>query len=290
MKTWLYARVSTAKNLCRGCGKTFLSAEEHPVCATCGSADIQKSQDTENQLRVMRTWIRELGHEVDHEYVDRASGGSGDREKFKQMLRDVAAYKKNHPILIGFWALDRLSREGVIETLQYLQLFDKAGFLWKSYTEQYLDSTGIFKEAIIAIFAALAKQQRIRMKENTIAGLERARVMGTKSGKPIGRPPKFNRAIAIDLYAQMKSYRAVARALGVSYNTVRFAIQGRPEDRPKMVEWSAPVWGNVENGLFVECKDGSTVVRFDKSTGLPHCMNHKQLLSGCLHVHKEERI
>jgi hypothetical protein len=30
---------------------------------------------------------------------------------------------------------------------------------WKSFTESYLDSTGMFKEAVIAILAAVAKQE-----------------------------------------------------------------------------------------------------------------------------------
>jgi hypothetical protein len=46
-----------------------------------------------------------------------------------------------------FWALDRFSREGVLPTLHHLQRLDSWGVAWRSYTEQYLDSTGIFKDA-----------------------------------------------------------------------------------------------------------------------------------------------
>jgi len=46
-----------------------------------------------------------------------------------------------------FWALDRFSREGTLPTLLHLQRLDSYGVAWKSYTEQYLDSTGIFKDA-----------------------------------------------------------------------------------------------------------------------------------------------
>jgi hypothetical protein len=42
-----------------------------------------------------------------------------------------------------FWSLDRFSREGVLETLQYLQTLTSYGVGWKSFTEQYLDSCGI---------------------------------------------------------------------------------------------------------------------------------------------------
>jgi DNA invertase Pin-like site-specific DNA recombinase len=46
---------------------------------------------------------------------------------------------------------------------------------WKSFTEQYLDSCGIFRDAVLSILATIAKQERIRLSERTVAGLQRAR-------------------------------------------------------------------------------------------------------------------
>jgi DNA invertase Pin-like site-specific DNA recombinase len=51
-------------------------------------------------------------------------------------------------------------------------------------TEQYLDSAGMFRDAVISILAVVAKQERVRLSERTLAGLERAR----KQGKILGRP------------------------------------------------------------------------------------------------------
>jgi DNA invertase Pin-like site-specific DNA recombinase len=67
-----------------------------------------------------------------------------------------------------FWSLARLSREGVLETLQHLQRLTSYGIAWRSFTEQYLDSTGIFREAVIGILAAIAKQERVRPAERTL--------------------------------------------------------------------------------------------------------------------------
>jgi DNA invertase Pin-like site-specific DNA recombinase len=83
-----------------------------------------------------------------------------------------------------FWSLDRLSREGVLPTLQYLTRLSDYGVQWRSFTEQYLDSTGIFKDAVIGILAAIAKQEKVRISERTKAGLDRAR----RQGKTLGRP------------------------------------------------------------------------------------------------------
>jgi DNA invertase Pin-like site-specific DNA recombinase len=83
-----------------------------------------------------------------------------------------------------FWSLDRFSREGALPTLKHLETLESYGVGYKSYTEQYLDSTGIFKEAVISILAIVAKQERVRLSERTRAGIERARGKGTQLGKP----------------------------------------------------------------------------------------------------------
>lgn len=290
MKAVLYARVSTAKNRCRQCTKQFLSAESMPICPVCQSDDIEKSQDTENQLRILRQWMRDQGHEVTAEYVDRATGKTDERAQFRRMYQDFEARKPKTPILLGFWSLDRLSREGVLETLQHLQRLTDLRVEWKSYTEQYLDSTGIFKEAIIAIFAALAKQQRVRISDNTRAGLARAAVNGTRSGKAIGRPGRVNLEKAAELYAELKSYRAVGKAMKVSGTAIKYALRGRPLPKEPEVEWSDPVWGEMVGGIFQEAEGGDIVVRFDVGTGIPHCMNHKGLLSACASSHARKGV
>lgn len=49
--------------------------------------------------------------------------------------------------LLLFWALDRLSREGVLETLQYLNRLTAHGVAWRSFTDQFFDSCGPFRNA-----------------------------------------------------------------------------------------------------------------------------------------------
>lgn len=80
--------------------------------------------------------------------------------------------------LVLFWSLDRLSREGVLQTLTYLQRLTSYCVGWRSFTEQYLDTCGIFRDAVLSILATIAKHERIRLSERTIAGLEQARKRG----------------------------------------------------------------------------------------------------------------
>ncbi len=56
--------------------------------------------------------------------------------------------------------------------------------MYKSYTEQYIDSSGIFKDVIIALLSTLAKQERIRISERVHAGLARAKQQGRVGGRP----------------------------------------------------------------------------------------------------------
>ena len=86
--------------------------------------------------------------------------------------------------MVLFWALDRFSREGVLRTLTYLNDLESSGVEFKSYAERYIDSSGLFKEAILAILATLAKQERIRLSERVKAGLDRARSEGRRLGRP----------------------------------------------------------------------------------------------------------
>jgi hypothetical protein len=63
--------------------------------------------------------------------------------------------------MVLFWSLDRFSREGVLETLQHLKALTSHGVEWFSCREEYLRSTGLFRDAVLAILAAIAKQERV---------------------------------------------------------------------------------------------------------------------------------
>src|SRR5207237_7884824 len=129
------------------------------------------------------------------------------------MFQDASQRKFD---VLLFWSLDRLSREGVLETLQHLQRLTSYGVCWRSFTEQYLDSTGIFREAVIGILAAIAKQERVRMAERTRAGLERVK----RAGKKLGRPAaKVDASAVRALRDQGESWSAIARRTGLARAT-----------------------------------------------------------------------
>src|ERR1700740_2201235 len=142
------------------------------------------NQDLENQRAEIEPFIRRRGWILEYRFEEVVSGGKAERNRleFKAMMK--AAHQRKFDILV-FWALDRLTREGTRATLNYLQRLESKGVDYVSYQEQWLDSTGPFKDVMISMFATLARQERARISERTIAGLKVARV----KGKRLGRPP-----------------------------------------------------------------------------------------------------
>src|SRR6516162_5112281 len=173
-----------------------------------------KGQDVRNQLEQLRAYCDKQGWEIVNEYIDQRSGKNGDRDQFQRMMSH--AYQREFDLVL-FWSLDRFSREGSFETLQYLKKLDSHGVAFKSFTEQYLDGTGIFKDAIIAILGALANQERVRLSERVHAGLERARKQGRVGGRPrINRKHDKDAAKIRQLRDDGQSYAEIADELGRS--------------------------------------------------------------------------
>jgi len=177
-------------------------------------------QDPKNQLRQLREFCAAQNWTIVREYEDRVSGKRADRDEFQKMF---AAASRHQFDAVLFWALDRFSREGVFETLQHLQRLTFYGVGFRSFTEQYLDSCGMFRDAVIGILAAIAKQERVRLSLRTIAGLEKARACGRVGGRP---RIACDRDKVLRLHAAGTSLSKIANELGVSRTTAHRVIKG----------------------------------------------------------------
>jgi DNA invertase Pin-like site-specific DNA recombinase len=140
-----------------------------------------ESSSSDNQLMLLRDYCEKMEYKIVDEYVETISGGAAFRTEFNRMMQDAS--KRRFDMLL-FYALDRFSREGTRQTIHYLQMLDDYGVTYKSFTEQYIDSSGIFSDVIIALLSTLAKQERIRIGERVKAGLERSRKQGRVGGRP----------------------------------------------------------------------------------------------------------
>jgi DNA invertase Pin-like site-specific DNA recombinase len=154
------------------------------IRAACYLRVSSQGQELENQRTEITPFVARRGWELVSTFEDVVSGGKTEKDRpgFAAMLK--AAHQRKFDILV-FWALDRLTREGTRATLNYLQRLESKGVDYVSYQEQWLDSTGSFRDVMISMFATLAKQERARISERTIAGLKVARA----KGKRLERPP-----------------------------------------------------------------------------------------------------
>jgi DNA invertase Pin-like site-specific DNA recombinase len=107
--------------------------------------------------------------------------------------------------------------------LQYLGQLQGWGVGYKSLTEQYLDSIGLFQEAIISPLATLAKQERVRLSERTKAGMARRRAEGAQIGPPAKNTVVIEQIRA--LKASGLSNYAISKVLSLSASAVaKYAV------------------------------------------------------------------
>jgi DNA invertase Pin-like site-specific DNA recombinase len=194
-----------------------LMTNVRPKCAIYARVSTDK-QETLNQLAQLREFCQGQGWLLVGEYIDRQTGSVPSRVEFQKML--IHASQRKFDVLL-FFALDRLTREGTLATLQYLERLTSYQVGYKSFTEPYLDSCGTFKDVVISLLATMAKQERIRMGERVRAGLQHAR----RQGKKLGRPPL--RVLSPNEIARLRKertrtkapFREIARKYGVSVFT-----------------------------------------------------------------------
>ncbi len=141
-------------------------------------------QDLNNQLNPLKKMVEALNFEIYKIYEDYASGGNSNRPKFQQMLNDA---KKRKFDLVFVWALDRFSREGILNTLSYLKILKRHNVALKSLQESWLDTRDEgMGELLIAIFSWVGQQESKRLSERIKAGQKGKKNIG-KRGKDIGR-------------------------------------------------------------------------------------------------------
>lgn len=173
------------------------------------------SSDMDNQLLVLRDYCQQMNYEIVNEYTDTISGASANRPEFNKMLSDASKHKFS---MLLFFALDRFSRAGTRETIRYLQMLDDYGVAYKSFSEQFIDSSGIFKDVIIALLSTLAKQERVRIVERVHAGLAKARRNGRIGGRPTLDDAKIRKIKKMK--AEGISIVAISKELKISRGSV----------------------------------------------------------------------
>jgi len=123
-------------------------------------------QDEEMQTVAFQNAAKTFNYEIVASYVDFISGGTSNRPQFQTMMSDAKLRKFD---LILVWALDRFSREGILNTLGYLEILKKNNVALKSIKESWVDTTNEGVGELMISFAAwMAKQEKLRISQRIL--------------------------------------------------------------------------------------------------------------------------
>ena len=179
-------------------------------------------QTTENQRQQLADFCERMGWQVVAEYTDAKSGKLWTGRALKKMT--AAASKREFDVLV-FWDLSRLSRSGVADVSGLLQQLAGWGVAYRSLQESYLDSLGPFSDVVVALLASIAKLEREKIRERTLAGLARARKQGRIGGRPRADEDAKLVASVQRLRDTGKSIRQIAAALDKSPTTIQRLVK-----------------------------------------------------------------
>jgi len=127
------------------------------------------NQEAMNQLTDLREYSKKCNYEIFNEYVDVISGKEKSRPSYDLMF--LHAHQKKFDVVL-FWDLSRFSRAGTLYTLQKLKELENLKIEWESYQENYLKSSGQFKDVVLSVISTVAKIEREKISERTKAGLK----------------------------------------------------------------------------------------------------------------------
>jgi DNA invertase Pin-like site-specific DNA recombinase len=187
--------------------------------ATGNQAIFEQNPDV--QELPLRQLAEQRGWSVIQVYSDRMSGSKADRPGLKALMQDA---RRGAFDVVLVWRFDRFARS-IEQLVLALAEFRTLGIDFVS-AQEALDTSTPMGKAMFTIVGAKAELERNVIRERILAGLEHARVRGTKSGRRIGRPAAvLDRVRLAELRNAGTSWRAIATTLGVGIATVHRVFQ-----------------------------------------------------------------
>ena len=190
----------------------------------------EKRQSLDTQLLPVHDYCQSHGLTIYKEYLDEASAlDTAHRKAWRDLLDDAAKHKFQAVVV---FKLDRAFRS-VKHMYDTLATWEALGVTFISVREQF-DTTSAMGRLFMNLLASLAEFELELIRERINAGMERAKRLGTRSGKPIGRrrvtDTKGFGSRANLVLAQVKagnmSLSTAARELGISKSTVKRLADG----------------------------------------------------------------
>lgn len=151
-------------------------------------------QDTGAQRQALATEAARRELEVVREFDVTASGFTGAQEHQLSLLID--GIKRGQYTIVFTWAIDRLSRQGVSETLQAVNRITKAGGSVISLQEPWIETAGEMRDLLLAVLGWVANFESRRRSERIKSGLAKRKAAGLPVGRKSGAKDRKPRKVS----------------------------------------------------------------------------------------------
>jgi len=175
------------------------------------------NQNPDIQVNELKRFCESRGWLIRYELVDHGFSGSTDnRPALKELLKIVREKEVDAVIVVK---LDRLFRS-LKHLVSILEEFEKLDIKFVAIKDN-VDYSTPSGRLFIQILGSLGEFERSLLRERTMMGLEHAR----RIGKKFGRPRKHDHEKIVELFNLGKTYRQIQNELNVPMGCISRAIK-----------------------------------------------------------------
>jgi len=179
-------------------------------------------QSCARQLRDLEAYAARAGHEVVAVFRETGSGTKTDRRERRRVL-DLAQRRAIDAILVTELSRWGRSTPDLLSTLTDLQGWGVSLIALSGMTFDLATAQG---RMLATVLSSLAQFERDLIRERVCSGLAAAKARGKVLGRRTGQRPSDRLAPKVlAAHAEGRSYRWIARDLGLSKNTVMAIVQ-----------------------------------------------------------------
>ena len=184
--------------------------------------DTTKAPPITSQIEAYHQWCESNNHTSMAEFAD--DGYSGGDWKRPDWLKSVNEAKRHTYTVLWVWNQDRLARDTEQFLWYYRQMRDAYVRIFEGTSNSYIDMESLGGRVKHQTLAQAAEIFRLVTSEKVKAAYQRKKKAGQNWGR---KKIDWDIELAIHLRDSGEGWRTIAEKVGVSYQTVRRALQNR---------------------------------------------------------------